>query len=167
MWPTPVANDDNKTPEAHLRMKARMPGGARTQPTSLQVVVQMWPTPMASDDGHKVTAASKQRNLIGVATQWNTPSANDWKGSFRPGQRRGQLSEQVECSRPVPETLTHGEPSSTSTRTSRPRLNPAFAAWLMGLPDWWTHPESINCAASAMASYRSRLRSLLDYYCRD
>src|SRR5438128_2385545 len=24
LWPTPVANDDNKTPEAHLAMKARM-----------------------------------------------------------------------------------------------------------------------------------------------
>jgi hypothetical protein len=36
-WPTPVAaNDDNKTPEAHLAMKARM-GGGRKEITSLNV----------------------------------------------------------------------------------------------------------------------------------
>ena len=27
-WPTPVANDDNKSPEAHLAMKARMGGNS-------------------------------------------------------------------------------------------------------------------------------------------
>lgn len=41
--PTPVANDDNKTPEAHLRMKQRMgerdgTGANRTAITSLQVM---------------------------------------------------------------------------------------------------------------------------------
>ncbi len=49
-WPTPVANDDNKTPEAHLAMKARM-GGNRTAITPLQVIVKAimcgWPTPTA------------------------------------------------------------------------------------------------------------------------
>ena len=42
-WPTPVANDDNKTPEAHLAMKQRMgerdgTGANRTAITSLQVM---------------------------------------------------------------------------------------------------------------------------------
>ena len=53
-WPTPVANDDNKTPEAHLRMKANMPGGPRRQITSLNELVKSesgnWPTPQANDD---------------------------------------------------------------------------------------------------------------------
>lgn len=44
-WPTPVANDDNKTPEAHLRMKQRMgerdgTGANRTAITSLQVMAK-------------------------------------------------------------------------------------------------------------------------------
>lgn len=52
MWPTPVSQDDNKTPEAHLAMKARMKGGPRSQITSLQVMVKatdrgLWPTPRA------------------------------------------------------------------------------------------------------------------------
>ena len=42
-WPTPVANDDNKTPEAHLRMKKRMgerdgTNSNRKAITSLQVM---------------------------------------------------------------------------------------------------------------------------------
>jgi hypothetical protein len=52
MWPTPVAHDDNKSPEAHMAMKRRMKGGPRQTITSLQVMVkaverQMWPTPRA------------------------------------------------------------------------------------------------------------------------
>lgn len=44
-WPTPVANDDNKTPEAHLRMKQRMgerdgSNSDRQAITSLQVMAQ-------------------------------------------------------------------------------------------------------------------------------
>ena len=51
-WPTPVAQDDNKTPEAHMAMKERMKGGPRKKPTSLNVMVKgiergMWPTPRA------------------------------------------------------------------------------------------------------------------------
>jgi hypothetical protein len=48
-WPTPVSNDDNKTPEAHMAMKARMKGGARKSITSLQVLAQQWPTPATRD----------------------------------------------------------------------------------------------------------------------
>jgi hypothetical protein len=39
-WPTPCANDDNKSPEAHMAMKRRMPGGERHTITSLQVAVK-------------------------------------------------------------------------------------------------------------------------------
>jgi DNA (cytosine-5)-methyltransferase 1 len=54
LWPTPVAHDDGKTPEAHMAMKARMKGGPRHKPTSLTVMVKgiergMWPTPCARD----------------------------------------------------------------------------------------------------------------------
>lgn len=40
MWGTPVARDDQKSPEAHLAMKARMD---RTETTSLTVQAKMWP----------------------------------------------------------------------------------------------------------------------------
>lgn len=53
MWPTPVANDTNRSPEAYRAMKANMKGGPRTAVTSLQVAAteadRMWPSPMATE----------------------------------------------------------------------------------------------------------------------
>ncbi len=54
LWPTPTSNDDNKTPEAHLRMKKRMgerdgTNANRTAITSLQVLVKQWATPRAEE----------------------------------------------------------------------------------------------------------------------
>lgn len=49
LWPTPTANDDNKSPEAHLAMKSRMPGGTRKAITSLNVLTKIWATPAATN----------------------------------------------------------------------------------------------------------------------
>jgi hypothetical protein len=49
LLPTPCADPDGKSPEAHLAAKARMPGGARTEPTSLSVVAKLLPTPTVGD----------------------------------------------------------------------------------------------------------------------
>jgi hypothetical protein len=50
LLPTPVANDDNKSPAAHLAMKARMKGGPRNTITSLQVKIKsLLPTPRAQE----------------------------------------------------------------------------------------------------------------------
>ena len=80
-WPTPVANDDNKTPEAHMRMKANMPGGPRKKCTSLNVMVKgiergFWPTPTASaaskgirsPEGAKAEIARKRLNGVDLNT---------------------------------------------------------------------------------------------------
>lgn len=40
LWPTPCAQEDQKSPEAHMRMKANMPGGPRSTITSLTVMVK-------------------------------------------------------------------------------------------------------------------------------
>jgi hypothetical protein len=75
LWPTPVAHDDGKTPEAHLAMKARMPGGPRKTITSLTVMVKavergLWPTPTANRwDGlqsHGVNVITGQLNPVWV-----------------------------------------------------------------------------------------------------
>ena len=49
LWPTPTANDDNKSPEAHLAMKSRMPGGTRKAITSLNVLTKIRATPAATN----------------------------------------------------------------------------------------------------------------------
>ena len=77
-WPTPTANDDNKTPAAHLAMKERM-GGGRKAITSLQVMAKMvagWPTPKAERGDQDTTYARGNPTLARVAG-WSTPTAND------------------------------------------------------------------------------------------
>lgn len=85
LWPTPCAHEDGKTPEAHLAMKARMPGGPRKTITSLNVMVkaverQLMPTPTANRwDGlqsHGVNVVTGQLNptwvelLMGYPPGW-------------------------------------------------------------------------------------------------
>ena len=55
---------------------------------------------------------------------WPTPSAHDGKGSYRPGQRRYQLTEVAGPGR----TPDNG------------RLSPDWVEWLMGWPIGWTDP---------------------------
>jgi len=69
-----------------------------------------------------------------------------------------QLSNFVAYS-PQAQAIQDGPESSSGGRGSRRRLNPAFTAWLQGLPWWWTNSGDINCAHSEMAQYRSALRS--------
>jgi hypothetical protein len=98
-WPTPVANDDNKTPEAHLAMKQRMgerdgSDANRTAITSLSVAAQMagWPTPDSSHHGnlepdkalariqnHLSGGTKRAANLDDVAALagWPTPMAGN------------------------------------------------------------------------------------------
>lgn len=74
-----------------------------------------------------------------------------------------QLNNFVEHSLSLPQAqpTSDGQESSQSTPTSRRRLNPAFGAWLMEWPCWWTNPGITSCAKSAMELYRSRQRSHL------
>lgn len=48
LWPTPVSNDDNKSPDAHMAMKRRMPGGPRNTITSLHVAIKAGIEPSTS-----------------------------------------------------------------------------------------------------------------------
>jgi hypothetical protein len=149
LWPTPVAHDDGKTPEAHMRMKARMKGGPRHVPTSLTVMVKgiergMWPTPTSSD--HKGAATveavrqwkTRGRNLPEAALTFPTPTSTDHKGSSRSGQRRGQLT----------------DPAMGAVPTGG-KLNPQFSEWLMGWPIGWT---ALKPSATAKSRNKPRLR---------
>jgi hypothetical protein len=82
-----------------------------------------------------------------------TPGANDYKGSARVGQRRGQLDEAVEqkLATATPGRAGNMTPSGSSFGTTpsdaatgaesaarRGRLNPLFCEWMQGLPIGWT-----------------------------
>jgi len=84
MWPTPVARDDGKTPEAHMAMKDRM---GRKSITSLQVLSKvdqprllatLLPTPTGSDaTGGPGHATKGGMNLRTAAKLLPTPLATD------------------------------------------------------------------------------------------
>ena len=149
LWPTPVARDDQKTPSAHMAMKARMAGGPRHQPTSLTVVAKLWPTPTAADGARRMDPPrppeQKRRgggsSLTQRAGTWPTPQARDHKGAFT-GHRNGGRDLPAEA-RMFPGTFPSGHHRPTTTlpgpRSSPPVvLNPAFVEWLMGLPPGWS-----------------------------
>ena len=102
LLPTPEAHDDGKTPEAHLAMKARMPGSPRYTITSLAVLARadfqqpprLLPTPNADDtrpasqtpaaDGRK-----RQARLSDALRLLPTPLSSDGNGPKRSRTRQG------------------------------------------------------------------------------
>lgn len=86
LWGTPVAQDDNKSPEAHIAMKRRMKGGPRNTVTSLQVQAQMWTTPQAHDvtargAGQVPTSKAGNACLARDAMNWPTATSSDANGA--------------------------------------------------------------------------------------
>lgn len=174
-WPTPTANDDNKSPEAHLAMKQRMGErdgtfANRTAITSLQVLVKAWPTPAARDyrspnsqdsqDRRGRAAATGQQLPNFVEHVWSTPAVADVTGGrkARSGTRSAELllNGQTEfLSGHLDQTTsTGGERSSTSGL----QLNPLFVEWLMGWPTGWT---GFACSATELSRFKQRMRSAL------
>jgi hypothetical protein len=131
-----VANDDNKSVEAHLAMKKRMgerdgSGANRTAITSLAVSVQLatWPSPRRGDGkmGGE-TAEDRARRGAGGPTltdaaklsAWATPQARDSKGAPTNGvQDRGTkgppLNEQARMAAWATPTVPNGGRTSNST----------------------------------------------------
>ena len=103
---TPKASDADKSGRGELlhKIKTGLPRGI--------------PTPRANDA--KKTGnidPTNPRNGLAGFVRMPTPASSDWKGSSKPGQRRGQLTD--------PE---HGVIPTGG------RLNPEFVEWLMGWP---------------------------------
>jgi hypothetical protein len=123
-WPTPTANPDNKTPEAHLAMKERM-GGNRKTITDCQVA-------MKAQSG-----------------MWVTPSARDWKDSAGMTTQDGDRNRIDQCPRQMAAQATGATIGSNATTEKRGAPNPVFAFWLMG----WPLPMQI-CVAKELQSFR-------------
>ena len=141
LWPTPnVPNGGQAVPAdatwGKSGLTAYRKDGKKIQ-VGLESAVKMWPTPSAmpapiqpglhsftgqywkKPDGRK---HQTDLRLAVLGRMWPPPSATDWKGSNRPGQRRGQLSEVV----------------------AGGLLNPQWVEWLMGYPTGWTALEPLE-----------------------
>ena len=156
LLPTPVANDDNKSVEAHLQMKANMPGGPRSKITSLSVMARggLLPTPTAGDskDARNRTSSrppdSKHHDGITLTDAvWMgmlpTPTQRDWKS--------GEASDETlnRNARPLNEVVI-----SQTGSAGQMRLNPLFVAWMMGYPPGWLDVECPRSKRSETLSSR-------------
>lgn len=184
-WPTPnVPNGGRKLSDDTSNTGVTADGKKRQ--FGLENAVErfhLWATPTAMDSeqagGKVATGTTRGASLHRQMDAWATPRAEDAESAV---MRHGRgvadtLTAQTRLSRsfhPDPPTPISGGSSSASDRTSRqpsqskPKLNPQFVEWLMGLPIGWTNASSTASTASAraaMASWRfrqrSRLRSLL------
>ncbi len=114
-----------------------------------------WPTPTAFDattctKGPGAVHKDRNRRAMGgnggpsrnlrEVVRMPTPSANDWKGSSQPGQRRGQLTDPAMC------VIEAGG-----------SLNPNWVEWLMGWPLGWTSTEPMP--ESTWAAWQRAFRS--------
>jgi len=131
-WPTPVANDDNKSPEAHLAMKRRMSeadGSNRTAITSLNVMIKALYGPPV-----QVNHSTHGNRL----ESWATPEGMAGGKISRGGKRKGEL-------------LLTGQVKQDASG----KLNPRWVETLMGLLVGWTMPScqspvtigQTNCAS--------------------
>jgi hypothetical protein len=172
MWGTPVARDDQKSPEAHLAMKERM-GGGRTQPTSLTVQSKMWENPKARDYKNSDSQANRNSpDLPFQATQmWPTPrasmnenrttqhapthggshgrtlagTAKMWPTPRAAEGARGSDGPHGTGGMSLKATVSHQDPTMKGDGNGgspQADLNPAFVESLMGLPAGWSNPRA-------------------------
>ncbi len=92
-------------------------------------------------------------SLNSWARNWATPSTRDWKA----GGFAGQLGPQVQgTTRSGPKSF--GGPTDAPPQ-NRPRLNPEFVEWIMGLPIGWTG-YGVSGTRLFLSSRRGHLRTL-------
>lgn len=142
-WPTPVAQPDGKTPEAHLAMKKRMgerdgTGANRTAITDIAVMAQLagWPTPTSLAPAKN--GNNEAGNSAGLVAIRQMALDMEIEGMFC---IRGRLTDTGEA--------LIGCSVETLTSLSGGPLDPAHSRWLMGLPEEWD-----DCAPTEMRSTR-------------
>jgi hypothetical protein len=161
-WPTPCAQEDNKSPEAHLAMKANMPGGPRNTVTSLQVMAKMWPTPNTPNGGRTMKeedilakgATDKGKRQVGLenlAKMWTTPKTTDFRNDSQAEEFRTtpNLAKQSQMWA-TPKALTGGANSNRENReeTGGWDLQEQVAKWPSPAARDWKADESAPAAAA-------------------
>ena len=136
MWPTPVVNDDNKSPQAHLAMKKRIgerdgTNSNRTAITSLNVLVKAMHGQPAL--GNTSMTGNHPESL------WATPNAGDGKAGMAVNRLQKSLGQDV--------TRAEGG------YMPKAKLNPRFVEVLMGLPVGWLMPSCARPVIPAGTSF--------------
>jgi hypothetical protein len=130
LWPTPTAGD------------AKSSGSRNTESSAAHFGLSL--TDAIRLDGGKGRRIRGEQKLSARVKMMPTPSANDWKGSSKPGQRRRQLTD------PEMGVIPQGGGGA---------LNPTFCEWLMGFPLEFSALEPSEMPASRRSLKRSGTRS--------
>ncbi len=133
-----------------------------------------WQTPATDSFRSRGGERKDEQGLDQQARLWATPSARDHKGEASKGpkgtSRQRDLTREVKAfSHPDLATQKPGANCwcgslGCDLRSHKRRLSPLFSAWLMNWPTWWCTKEPMPSAPAEMASYRSRVRSRLQFY---
>ena len=137
-WPTPVANDTQRSPEAYKTMRA---GIGRSSVSSLKIASEAWPTLGDGKSSGSADYPATATHVVGV--------------TLTDAAVRGHRG------RPHPTTPPAGSDTSPSTPTApRPSLalNPAFVEALMNCPRGWT--KMCSCPGACLCHRIDRLRAL-------
>jgi len=130
-WPTPCANEDNKSVEAHLAMKQRMgerdgTGANRTAITSLQVASKLaaWPTPQTADGergSETMMRGTGNLTMKGAAkmASWATPAERDFRtANLKTYQERGGQTKGEQLQNQVKHLAPWGTPTANDDNKS-------------------------------------------------
>ena len=176
LWATP-RSDKTTSEDPEVWQKRKDAGDVSTPPLTMQA--EAWPTPRAGELTGRGAAGRRTgtggRMLDEEAKKWATPRGMDGeKGG--PNQRDGSgslhlTSQSDRFSRQAPATERDGGGCSSDGPDSRPRLNPEFVTWLMGLPPEWTsfgHLETGSSrlpqqspSSASMQTWRARMTARL------
>jgi hypothetical protein len=172
-WPTPTSTNGG----ANSNRDERGNVGA-----DLREASQNWPTPRATTRAGDSGSAQRHeqgpnpglydmaREWTAPVSAWPTPASRDYRSpnaesyEDRGGGTKGEQLQNFVAHRfssPPAQPIPDGPESSPPTRTSPLRLNPLFAAWLMGWPSTWTIAAPHASSALETESFRFRLRSAL------
>lgn len=121
MWTTPSASDATRGGTITENMTGTSLAQQINTPT-------MWPTPhgFSKDGKSNGPSGNELGRAVNQSQRFPTPCSSDHKGSSKPGQRRGQLTD------PAMGAIPAGG-----------SLNPTWVAWLMGWPLGWTSCEPL------------------------
>jgi len=167
-WPTSVANEDNKSPEAYLAMKKRMgerdgSNSNRTAITSLQVRIKMWTTPdvcSGARDMSKIDPEAQKRSdtkrttgLPTEAAMWLTPNVPNGgrsvsealvqsKGQTEDGQKRTVGLESQTRHWGTPQARDYRSPDSPDSPNYQRKVREGYTIDLNSQASNWPTPAA-------------------------
>ena len=159
LWDSPPCDENSKVWATELRRDCLRRRKSARRIDASDCSYSPWPT-AGANDGKGSNKPGQRRGQLDEATEhWSTPRTSDTNGAGQHGTVGIDLRTQADqFSPPDLPTAKHGPASSIVGQDSRPRLNPAFVEWLMGVP-----PGLTSCALSAteLCHWRARMRSCL------